>query len=124
VNIRELASQTGTAERQIRYMIAEGFVPAPRGSRAQADYGEDHVAAVRRYLGLRALGLPPAAIKVLGDQQGSVPLPLIDGITLSIDTRLIGQPIDIAAIVERVASLLNKLQPETSHAQDGDTTER
>ena len=53
MHIRELTAETGTTERQVRYLIAEGFVPAPRGGRSNADYGEDHVAAIRRYGRLR-----------------------------------------------------------------------
>ena len=49
MKIGELASLSGVTERQIRFLIAEGFVPAPRGGRANADYGDDHLTAIRRY---------------------------------------------------------------------------
>jgi ATP-dependent helicase HepA len=75
MNIHDLIALTGTAERQIRYLIAEGFMLPPRGGRSNADYGDDHVAAVRRYAQLRDLGFPPAAIKLLfdGEQVASFP---------------------------------------------------
>jgi MerR family transcriptional regulator, copper efflux regulator len=47
MNMRELTALTKVAERQIRYLIAE--IPPPRGGRANAEYGEDHVAAIQRY---------------------------------------------------------------------------
>ena len=65
MNIRELAALTSTDVRQICYLIAEGFMPPPHGGRANADYGDDHVAAVHRYTRLRQLGFPPSAIKLL-----------------------------------------------------------
>ena len=43
MHIRDLTARTGTTERQVRYLIAEGFVPSPSGGRANADYGDDHV---------------------------------------------------------------------------------
>ena len=67
MTLRELTSLTGIAERQIRYLVAEGFMPAPRGGRAHAEYGEDHVAAIGRYMALRRTGLLPSAIKLLLD---------------------------------------------------------
>jgi MerR family transcriptional regulator, copper efflux regulator len=110
LNINELAKLTGSAERQVRYMIAEGFVPPPRGSRSQPEYGEDHVEAIRRYLGLRAVGFPPAAIRILGESGEAARLPIADGVALSIDHRLIGRALDVDMIVERVAAVLKKLQ--------------
>ena len=94
MNIRELTTRTGVAERQVRYLIAEGFMPAPRGGRATADYGEDHVAAIERYSRLRDLGFPPAAIKILLQAQEGVPFPVAPGVTLVVDPRLLtsGQP--------------------------------
>ena len=47
--LKELIERTGVPERQVRYLISEGFVPPPTGGRAKADYGQDHVAAVTRY---------------------------------------------------------------------------
>ena len=70
MNIRKLTALTDIPERQVRYLIAEGFMPPPRGGRSNAEYGDDHVAAIRRYTRLRELGFPPAAIKLLlGDQR-------------------------------------------------------
>jgi DNA-binding transcriptional MerR regulator len=36
MHIRELCARTGIVERQVRYLIAEGIVPPPRGGRAHA----------------------------------------------------------------------------------------
>lgn len=121
MNIRELVTLTGIPERQIRYLIAEGFMPAPHGGRSNADYGDDHVAAIRRYTRLRDLGFPPAAIKLLldGVQEG-VPLTVAPGITLVIDPDLLGKVTDVGPVIKRVAALFSDLLKEKIHEPDGD----
>src|SRR5262245_44427543 len=106
MNIRELIALTGIADRQIRYLIAEGIVPPPRGGRSNADYGDDHVAAIRRYTRLRELGFPPAAIKLLLEARQGAPFPVAPGITLVIDPDVLGSAVDIGALVERIQKLL------------------
>lgn len=51
----EFSSLIGAAPRQIRYLVAEGILPPPTGGRSNAQYGDRHVAAYRRY---RALSRP------------------------------------------------------------------
>jgi MerR family transcriptional regulator, copper efflux regulator len=101
MNMRELSSLTDTPERQIRYMIAEGFVPPPEGGRANADYGDEHVAAVRRYRTLRGIGLTPQAIRVLLANGMAAPFPICPGIALHVDAEIVGA-VDAVALVERV----------------------
>ncbi len=102
MNIRELTSLTKIPERQVRYLIAEGF-------RANADYGEDHIAAVRRYTRLRDLGFPPAAIKLLLEAREGAPFPVAPGITLVIDPEMLGSGAEVDPLVERIATLLTDL---------------
>jgi DNA-binding transcriptional MerR regulator len=109
MRITELAHLTGIAERQVRYLIAEGFIPPPRGGRANADYGEDHVAAVRRYSRLRELGFPPAAIKLLLQAQEGAPFPIAPGITLVVDPALIGSGTDASSLAKHITKLLNEI---------------
>ena len=117
MTLRELSLLTGTAARQIRYLIAEGFVDPPRGGRSFADYGEDHVAAIRRYAALRKTGLPPAAIKLLLTNGGSVPFPVAPGIALHVEPTLLGQRRDVTALTDRLRVVLEDLFQETSDAQ-------
>jgi MerR family transcriptional regulator, copper efflux regulator len=112
VNIRDLSQQTSVPERQVRYLIAEGFVPAPRGGRANADYGEDHVAAIRRYTRLRDLGFPPAAIKLLLQTKEGAPFVVAPGVTLVVDPNLIGSGTEAAPLVDRIKDLLADLLKE------------
>jgi DNA-binding transcriptional MerR regulator len=120
MKLRELSKITGVAERQVRYLISEDFVPPPRGGRANADYGDDHVEAIRRYTRLRDLGFPPAAIKLLlqaGPGAGA-PFPIAPGITLVVDPNVFGNGADPALLVKRITTLLTDLLKDPSHGHD------
>ena len=112
MNIRDLIRLTAIPERQVRYLIAEGFVLAPRGGRATADYGDDHVAAIRRYVRLRDLGFPPAAIKLLLQAKEGAPFVVAPGVTLVVDPNLIGSGAESGPLVERIQDLLADLFKE------------
>jgi MerR family copper efflux transcriptional regulator len=117
VRIGELIASTGIAERQIRYLIAEGFMPAPRGGRANADYGEDHVEAIHRYTRLRDLGFPPAAIKLLLQAAEGAPFPVAPGITLVVAPELLASGEAVAPLVDKVRRLLVEILKEPSNAR-------
>ena len=116
MKISELTASTGIPERQVRCLIAEGFIPPPRGGRAHATYGEDHVAAIRRYNHLRELGFPPAAIKVLLQSGEGAPFSVAPGITLVVDPALIGSGAKVEPITTRLSALLNDLLKDKSDA--------
>ncbi len=116
MKIRELTEITGIAERQVRYLIAEGFIPPPRGGRAHASYGEDHVAAIRRYNRLRELGFPPAAIKVLLEAREGAPFPVAPGVTLVVDPALIGSGAEVEPIAKRLIEVLTELTKDKADA--------
>ena len=59
MNMKQLSERTGLTPRQIRYLIAEGFMPPPTGGRTYAEYGDEHTTAIRRYVRLKELGFPP-----------------------------------------------------------------
>jgi DNA-binding transcriptional MerR regulator len=109
VKIRELTELTRITPRQVRYLITEGLMPPPSGGRATAEYGEEHVAAIRRYQRLRALGLLPSAIKVLVEGITSIPIDVMPGIILHVDPEILKRPVNTREIAERVASLLHHL---------------
>jgi DNA-binding transcriptional MerR regulator len=114
MHIRELIATTGIAERQLRYLISEGFVPPPRGGRSNAEYGEDHVLAIQRYGRLRELGFPPAAIKLLLDAKDGAPFPVAPGVTLVIDPELIGSGKPVKPMLALIEKTLTSVLKETS----------
>ena len=119
MNIHDLTALTGETARQVRYLIAEGLMPPPDGGRANADYGEAHVAAIRAYQRLRALGFRPAAIRLLREGRGGpLTIPLAPGLALSLDPALLagaaGPPPDVQALAARIAELLADILMETS----------
>lgn len=105
----DLVAITGTTPRQIRYLIAEGFVPPPTGGRTHAAYSDVHVTAIRRYDRMRSLGFPPAAIRLLLDAREGIPVPIIDGLTLVIAPDLIGSGGDVPGIAAKVAAKVEEL---------------
>lgn len=109
MHIRDLIAAAGITERQVRYLIAEGFVPPPRGGRSTADYGDDHLASIRRYSRLRELGFPPAAIKLMLEAKEGAPFSVAPGITLVVDPSLLGSRTDPVPIVEAIRTLLTDI---------------
>jgi MerR family transcriptional regulator, copper efflux regulator len=116
MNIRDLTARTGLAERQVRYLIAEGLIPPPRGGRSNADYTEDHVAAITRYVRLRDLGFPPAAIKLLIQSGEGAPFLVASGLTLVIDPKLLASGAPVEPLVDSIRRLLTDLLEEPAHA--------
>ena len=112
MKIRDLVDATGTTERQVRFLIAERFVPPPRGGRANADYGEDHVEAIRRYSRLRELGFPPAAIRLMLEAKEGVPFPAAPGVSLILDPSLLASGADPQPIAEAIHRLLSDVMKD------------
>ncbi len=112
MHIRELVARTGISERQVRYLIAEGFMPPPTGGRAMADYGDTHVEAIQRYLTLRDLGFPPAAIRKLLESKEGAPFPVAPGITLVVDPNLMNRRMAVEPILSRLKTILANIFKE------------
>jgi DNA-binding transcriptional MerR regulator len=72
--LRELAAESGVAERTIRFYISKGILDPPlRGGRGAA-YGPDHLARLREIRDLQAKGLMLADIARLPEPQTAVGL--------------------------------------------------
>jgi MerR family copper efflux transcriptional regulator len=120
--LKELIERTGVPERQVRYLISEGFVPPPTGGRAKADYGQDHVAAVTRYARLKELGFPPAAIRLLLGATAGIPFPIAKGITLVIDPAQLASGMDTEAVIRSARDVLTRALGKSTHSNSsGDT---
>jgi len=118
MRMRELIERTAVVERQVRYLIAEGFIPAPRGGRANADYGDDHVEAIRRYVRLRDLGFPPSAIKLLLQASEGAPFPVAPGVTLVVSPDLLASGEPTAPLLEKIAQVLTSILKEPQHVDE------
>ena len=120
MTLRELTAKTGFTPRQIRFLIAEGFCPGPSGGRKFAEYGAEHLKAIRRHQQLRKLGFPPAAIRRLQQARAGYPIPIADGITLVVAEERMGAGDPVEPLVERVREELEKAlraPPESSSAE-------
>lgn len=116
MNLRELIAATQITERQVRYLISEGFMPPPEGGRANASYGQQHLNAIHRYNRLRDLGFPPAAIKLIIEAKEGIPFPVTPDVTLIIAPDLLQSGVDPQPIVAAVQSLLKEILKESPDA--------
>ena len=107
MTLAELAQAAGVPPRQIRFMIAEGFVPPATGTGRGADvYGEEHLAKIRRYMTLHALGMKPSAIKVLMEFDEAIPIFQQGGVELRVDPSVDPQSIDVDQTLAAIARAL------------------
>ena len=125
MDIKQFAEEVGETPRQIRYLIAGEFIPSPTGSRFRADYGAEHVAAVRRYQYLRSLDLKPSNIKalLLAERPGldGCRFMLAPGLFLLVDPAVLdARQLSTGDVSGRVAAVLAQFLPsdekETSDA--------
>jgi len=108
------AADERVTARFVRFLVAEGVIPPPRGGRANADYGEDHLSGIRRYLSLRGLGLSASRVKeiVAGTAGDSVPVQVAPGITLIIDPQKVVRPPNADDILHTLKQVLDLIAPE------------
>ena len=112
MNINGAAAAVGETPRQIRYLIAEGFIPNPEGSRAKPDYRQIHADAIRRYQLLRK-DYKPAQIKVLLEAERLVrdgeQIALAPGVILTVAPKLLDPNAQPRAIGDLVAAALEAI---------------
>lgn len=107
MTLAEFAEAVGVPPRQIRYMIAEGCVPAAMATGRGADgYDERHLLRARRYLALHNLGMKSAAIKVLMAFDDALPVFQGQGLELRINPSVVPASIDIETALAEISSAL------------------
>jgi DNA-binding transcriptional MerR regulator len=107
VTLTELAEAAGVPPRQIRFLIAEGILPAATKTGRGADgYGEDHLARARRYMTLHGLGMKPSAVKVLMAFDEAIPILQARGVELRVDPSVDPGTIDVEAVLADVRRAL------------------
>ena len=108
MTIQELAKQTGTNPRQVRYLISQGLCPPPTGGRKFASYGDDHVLAIRQYRHLRSMHFPHIAIRTLAAARAGYPFPITQGITLVVALDVLGSGGEVEPLVEKAREALRR----------------
>lgn len=123
LNIHELAEAVGETPRQIRYLIAEGIIPSPAGSRTRPEYGQAQLDAVRRYQALRGRGMKLSEIRALllteHLARDGGEFALAPGVVLTIDPALLPpeiRPQDIGDLAR--AALEHVLEHRTKETSD------
>jgi DNA-binding transcriptional MerR regulator len=107
MTLAELADRLGIPPRQIRFMIAEGIIPAATRTGRSADaYDETHVVKGQRYLALHRLGMKPGSIKVLMAFDDAVPILQEQGVELRVDPHVPPTELDVDAILTAVRTAL------------------
>ncbi len=107
MTLTELAEAAGVPPRQIRFLIAEGILPAATKTGRGADgYGEEHLARARRYMTLHGLGMKPSAVKVLMAFDEAIPILQAHGIELRVDSSVDPSTIDVEAVLADVRRAL------------------
>jgi MerR family copper efflux transcriptional regulator len=100
--------------RFVRFLIAEGVIAPPRGGRANAEYGEDHLAGIARYLSLRDLGLTASRTRevVAGAAAGAIPIPIAPGLTLLVDQDKLAAAPSRQEIARRIVGAAHLIKPK------------
>jgi DNA-binding transcriptional MerR regulator len=115
MDIHEFTALVGETPRQIRFLIAEKFMPSPTGGRAHAQYGPEHVEAVHRYRQLRSRYSPAQIKLMMSAYSPKLLLPVAPGVELLLDRSLLGPRISAEKIADRVRQVLSELpSPESS----------
>lgn len=112
-NLRQLAEQADITLRMARYLVAEGFVPKPGGTKAQPEYDSRHLDAIRQYMTLREQGLTQnlirRAMQAAIDHPPATVHRLAPGIDLVVTPKLFAPGTDRGAVVERITGILGAM---------------
>jgi DNA-binding transcriptional MerR regulator len=116
-NLKQLADAADITLRMARYLVAEGFVPKPGGTKAQPAYESRHLDAIRQYLQLREQGLTQNLIRramqtVAGDDAPATVYRLAPGIDLIVTPSMLAPGTDHRAVIERIREILDAVAVE------------
>ena len=107
MTLAELAERLDVAPRQIRFLIAEGILPAAQKTGRGADgYGEDHLTRAQRYMALHRMGMKPGSIKLLMAFDDAAPMFQQDGVEVRIAASADPAKVDIVAMLEQIERAL------------------
>lgn len=108
--------------RFVRFLIAEGVIDGPAGSRARPEYGEHHARGVLDYLRLRDLGVPMEDARAIlrGEAAGRVKVDLGPGLLLIVDLAALQAEWSPVDLTERVIAALETMKLSRKDPPDVD----
>ncbi len=117
MNLQEFGELVGEAPRQLRFLITEGVIPKPEGTRKHPIYDQRHVDAVRRYAALRqefSLSQVKAILQKEGIASERKGLLLAPGILVTMDASVCLGEVDPKEIASRLKRWLITLKIDAS----------
>lgn len=107
MTLAELTEQLAVEPRQIRFLIAEGILPAAQKTGRAADaYDDTHLRQARRYLALHRMGMKPASIRVLMAFDDTAPVFQACGVEVRVAPTADAATIDIDALTAEIRQTL------------------
>ena len=124
MNIKEFLEATGESRRNISFLRAENILPPPSDGRALAQYGSEHLAAIRRYQMLRQKGYRPCQIKLMMSSETSlIRVPVARGINLEISTQMDFGNLDVGSLVQQITGVIESFCiSATTQQENSDAT--
>lgn len=120
MNMKELEETTGVPSRQIRYLISLDLVPRPAGEKRWAEYGDEHVDAIRRWQSLDADGLNAASM-AKAFKAAPISILVAEGVTLLLDPKIVPERFDQNRFAKAIAKVLPRhldIRKETADEND------
>jgi DNA-binding transcriptional MerR regulator len=114
VTREELEKETGVTSRNIRFLIAEGLLPAPEGSGRGAWYTSRHVVMLKAYATAKADGVTSMAVTATRMQRAVEPqrewkkVSVFEWMTLDVDMERVRQ-VGLEETVEETRKALEAL---------------
>lgn len=94
--------------RHVRFLISSEVCPKPGGGRKFAEYGEEHLKALREYRRLREMDFSLPAIRQLRKAKSGFPRPIVEGISLVIAPERLASGEPVEPLVEKVREVLTE----------------
>lgn len=94
--------------RHVRFLISSKVCPKPGGGRKFAEYGEEHLKALREYRRLREMDFSLPAIRQLRKAKSGFPRPIVEGISLVIAPERLASGEPVEPLVEKVREVLTE----------------
>lgn len=120
MNIHELELASGQPARNIRFLIEQGVMPGPEGTKRWAKYGDEHLAALAVYTKAKSEGVGSLDVireriekaALLGATSSGGVFEVIPGVELKIDDGALGNVGKFVEAVRKLAARIVEKQGE------------